>query len=100
MPGIARAIIDYATSHTLGDTHDAPHETLYIANPAHKVFVNGMPIVAQFDSVACGEIAFQGSTSVFVGGKGVHRLNDLCDSHVFTWSTSVCGKASSDVFAG
>lgn len=100
MPGIARGNIDFASSHSNGDTHTAPVETIYVGNPASKVFVNGFHAVAQLDQVGCGEKALGCSSTVFIGGKGVHRLNDRCDSHAFQYTPSFCEQASANVSAG
>lgn len=99
MAGIARAGIDFASTHSNGSTHTAPAETLYVANAGANVFVNGKAAIVQGGQVLCGELALIGSSTVFIGGKGVHRLGDLCDSHAGSYSPSVCVQASSNVFA-
>lgn len=98
--GIARANIDWATTHVQSDVHTEPGDTMYMPGANMTVFVNGQPAVVQMDSVMCGELAIGCSTTVFIGGKGVHRLQDLCDSHAFTYSPSVCAVASTNVIAG
>ena len=97
MAGIARATIDYASTH---DGHTAPAETIYVASAGASVYVNGFPAVKQLDVALCGDIAIEASTKVFVQGRGVHRLTDSLDSHAGTYSPSVCASASSNVFAG
>ena len=98
MAGIARALIDYASTHTDGDTHSAPGETKYAVGSG-TVFVNGYPAVRRLDVALCGDIAIEASSKVFVNGRGVHRLGDSLDSHAGTYSPSVCVSASSTVFA-
>jgi hypothetical protein len=98
--GIARGTIDYATTHTGGDTHIAPAETLYVGGAGATVFVNGFPAIVQGDIAICGDIAVGCSGTVFIGGRGVHRLNDALDSHVGTYTPSVCAVAAVNVFAG
>lgn len=100
MAGIARANVDWATTHEDGETHTAPAQTIYLAGAAANVYVNGQPAIVQGDSTACGEIAVEASGSVFINGKGVHRLGDKLDSHDGNFSPSECASASANVFAG
>jgi uncharacterized Zn-binding protein involved in type VI secretion len=98
MAGIARANIDWAATHTNGgQTHTT---SIYVSGGGSNVFINGNSAVAKGDTTLCGELAIQGSGTVFVGGKPVHRLGDQLDSHAGTFSMSVCEQASTDVFAG
>lgn len=58
--------------HRLGDSwgdHSCghSHHTSVLAAGSSKVFVNGRPIARVADSVACGSVAAQGSSSVFAG---------------------------------
>lgn len=98
--GIARSTIDYASAHSNGSSHTSPDQTFYVAGAGSKVLVNGFPAIVQLDTAACGDIAIGCSTSVFINGKGVHRITDELDSHVGTYSPSVCDSAASNVFAG
>lgn len=100
MAGIARANIDWASTHINGDTHSAGARTLYVPGFASNVYVNGQPAIVQGDRTACGEITIGASSSVFINEKGVHRLGDKLDSHAGTYSPSVCASASTDVFVG
>lgn len=101
MAGIARANTDWATTHSNGDdTHSESAQTIYLAGAGSSVYINGQPAIVQGDYVACGEIVVEASATVFIGGKGVHRLGDKLDSHTGTYSLSVCDVASGDVFAG
>lgn len=98
--GIARANIDYAITHTNGSvTHVAPAQTIYVASQA-EVFINGQPGIVLSDLTACGDTVIGTSSSVFIGGKPVHRLTDSLTAHEGTFSPSVCAQASTDVFAG
>lgn len=101
MSGIARANVDYASTHTKDDTtHSASAETKYVSPSGATVFIGGNSVITRGDTAACGDIAVGASTSVFVGGKGVHRLGDSLDSHSGSYSPSVCASASDNVFAG
>ena len=80
-------------------THVAPAQTLYVASQGN-VFINGQPAIVLADSTACGDTVIGTSMTVFVGGKGVHRLTDALTAHEGTFSPSVCAQASMDVFAG
>lgn len=102
MAGVARANIDFATTHSPlsgGTPHISPAQTKYVASGA-TVFVNGQPIVVLGDSIACGDTVIETSTKVFANGKGVHRLGDMLTAHVGTFTPTVCAQASTDVFAG
>jgi uncharacterized Zn-binding protein involved in type VI secretion len=98
MPGIARATIDYSSTHSNGDTHTAPAETKYVASQT-KVLINGKPAIIQGGSTACGDTVVGCSTKVFITDKGVHRLGDQMSSHAGTYSSSVCTSASDNVIA-
>lgn len=103
MAGIARANTDWATTHTPlsgGTPHIEPAQTIYLAGAGSSVYVNGQPAIVLGDSVACGELTIEASSTVFIGGKGVHRLGDRLESHAGTFTPSVCAVASGDVFAG
>jgi uncharacterized Zn-binding protein involved in type VI secretion len=102
MPGIARGTIDFASTHSNGDEHTStnPAETKYVPNIGAKVFIDGYPAIAQDDLTECGQKAVGCSSKVFIGVKGVHRLDDLCDSHNGTYSVSRCEQASGTVSAG
>lgn len=95
--GIARGLIDYASTHS---DHIEIIDTIYVPSAGSNVFVNGFPAVVQFDTAACGDIAIGCSTKVFIGGKGVHRLTDPLDSHMMTYPPSFCAAAATNVFAG
>lgn len=98
--GIARGTIDYASTHINGDMHVAPAQTLYVGGAGATVFVNGFPAIMQGDVAMCGDIAVGCSATVFIGGRGVHRLTDQLDSHIGTYTPSVCVSAAGNVFAG
>lgn len=99
--GIARANIDFATTHTNGDdTHTAPAQTKYVAGGGSNVFVNGQMAIVLGDSTQCGDTVIETSTTVFIGGKGVHRLADKLTAHNGTYSPSICAQAAMNVFAG
>ena len=100
MAGIARGTIDFASTHVGSSTHTSPAQTKYIGGSNCDVYVNGFPAIKRLDLVGCGEFALTASTKVFINGLGVHRLNDLLDSHAGTYSVSVCESASTDVFSG
>jgi uncharacterized Zn-binding protein involved in type VI secretion len=100
MAGIARANTDWASTHMNSDVHLEPVMTLYLPGNGATVLINGQAAITQFDSVLCGELAIGCSSTVFINGRGVHRLGDMLDSHVGTYSPSVCASASSNVFAG
>lgn len=99
MAGIARANIDYASTHSAGETHTAPAQTIYVGSGGQNVYVNGQVAIVDQDVTLCGEKVKEFSSNVFINGKGVHRLGDLLDSHEGTFSPSVCVSASSNVFA-
>jgi uncharacterized Zn-binding protein involved in type VI secretion len=96
MPGIARVGLDFASTHSNGDTHVLPK---YVSGNA-KVLINGKPAVVQDSALSCGDKAKGCSNKVLIGGKGVHRLGDAVDSHNGTYSPSACISASSNVIAG
>lgn len=98
--GMARANIDFATTHSNSDTHVAPAQTKYVAGAGASVYVNGQPAIVLGDSIACGDIVVETSTKVFIGGKGVHRLADELSAHAGSYSPSICAQASTNVFAG
>jgi uncharacterized Zn-binding protein involved in type VI secretion len=98
--GLARANIDFAITHSNGDTHTAPDETRYIAGGGINVNVNGFPSIVFGDLIQCGDIVVETSTKVFINGKGVHRFADKLSAHAGTYTPTVCAQASSTVFAG
>lgn len=98
MAGIARGNIDYATTHSnSSNTHTQPNQTIYVGKGS--VYVNGQQAIVKGDKVRCGEEALGSSSTVFIGGKGVHRKGDACDSHKGTYSPSICATGSTNVFA-
>lgn len=96
--GIARANVDHASTHTHTYTKTTHISPTYLSSGNATVFVNGNPGVVVGDLLSCGEIAIEGSSTVFINGKGVHRLGDKCDSHASQFSPSYCESASSTVF--
>jgi uncharacterized Zn-binding protein involved in type VI secretion len=99
MAGIARATIDFSSTHSNDETHLSPAQTKYVPNGA-KVFINGYPAVRLGDSTECGDTVNEASAKVFIGGKGVHRLGDSLSAHGGTYTPSVCISASGNVSAG
>lgn len=98
--GIARATVDWSTRHTGPGDHIAPEQTHYKPKGGATVFVNGQPAITVDDLTDCDDKAKEGSGTVFIGGKAVHRLGDKMDSHENTFTPSFCASASGNVFAG
>ena len=96
---IARAGIDYATTHVPNSGPPPTHTNPIYANNSNTVYINGLPAVAVGDATVCGEIAETGSSTVFINGRAAHCAGDFCDSHQHSFTQSVC-VASGNVYAG
>ncbi len=96
---IARSGADYATTHVPLNGPPPVHTNPPYASNSNTVYINGLTAVGVGDSTTCGEKALQGSGTVFINGKPAHRNSDMCDSHAFTFTPSIC-ISSSNVYAG
>jgi len=95
---IARAGIDYATTHTpIGG--GTPHINSLYANNSNTVFINDLPAVGVGDTTECGEVAITGSSTVYINGKAAHCNGNALDSHAYSFTPSTC-VATGNVYAG
>lgn len=97
MASITRVGIDSHIGHA-SPTPNPYHITPY-ATGSSNVKTNGQPTVRFADLTACGDIAVGCSSTVFVNGRGVHRLGDVTGGHA-SWLPNASAGGSSDVFAG
>lgn len=100
MKPIARAGIDFSSTHTNGDTHTAQTQTIYNSGSGSSILINNYPAVVQDDLTECGDKVVGCSSTVLIDGKGVHRLGDEMDSHDGNYTPSICISASGNVFVG
>ena len=101
MPGIVRE----------QDTHighaspcDPFHQTQYVAALNTTVYVNDRLAIVKGDKTGCNDPAVGGSSSVFIGGIGVHMKGDATGGHPAdscgeNWFPNASETASEDVFA-
>lgn len=97
MPRVSRVDVDLHIGHA-SRTPNPFHRTAY-AQGSPNVFTNSQKTVRQGDKTYCGDPAVGCSSSVFVNGKGVHRLGDATGGHG-SWVPNASSSGSADVYAG
>jgi len=96
MPAIVRKTIDTHSGHARLVPAAPFHRTNYVGG-SDDVQVNGFGVITVGDKTACGDIAKEGSPTVFVNKKAVHSLGDATEGHD-GWLGSFAATGSHDTF--
>ncbi len=72
------------------------HQSSYVASLNNTVFANGKLIIVVGDTTACGDVAIEGSSKLFVNGRAVHRIGDATGGHG-EWIPNAALSGSGDV---
>lgn len=104
MPSMVRDLVDKNIGHA-SSCPNPFHQGSYKASLNSKVYVEGKLAIVKGDGMrGCGDVAVGGSSKVFIGGIGVHRIGDSTSGHDLSgcpgpYPANAAGTGSSKVFA-
>ena len=96
MPAVSRVGLDQHVGHaspTPNPFHQNPYST-----GSENVFTNSKKTVRVDDTTSCGDPATEGSPTVRINGKKVHRKGDATGGHG-SWVANSSASGSDNVFA-